>query len=107
MATLLKRREKWYARVIWFPISGRKERQIPLRTESKVTARQRLTMVNQVEDEIKELHSRGEKYNFPWMNEDGKRKVEYLTLEDAVEQWLKLRKSQGIASSTIERNINQ
>ena len=61
-------------------------------------------MVNQVEDEIKELHYKGEKYTFPWMNEDGKRKVEYLTLEGAVETWLKLRKSQGIASSTIERN---
>ena len=35
MATLLKRREKWYARVIWFPISGRKERQIPMKDNEK------------------------------------------------------------------------
>ena len=104
MATLLKRREKWYARVIWFPISGRKERQIPLRTESKVTARERLSRVNQVEDEIIELHYKGEKYSFPWMNEDGKRKVVFLSLEDAVEKWLKLRKAQGLADSTLERN---
>ena len=103
MATLIPRRGVWYARVRWVD-NGRKEKQIPLRTESKVTARERLTMVNQVEDEIIELHRKGEKYTFPWMNEDGKRKVEYLTLEGAVEIWLKLRKSQGIASSTIERN---
>ena len=104
MASLKNRRGTWYARVLWYEEQKKKEKQIPLRTESKVTARQRLTMVNQVEDEIKELHSRGEKYNFPWMNEDGKRKVEYLTLEDAVKKWLKLRKSKGIADSTIERN---
>jgi len=103
MASLKPRRGVWYARVRWVD-NGRREKQIPLRTESKVTARERLTMVNQVEDEIIELHRKGEKYTFPWMNEDGKRKVEYLTLEGAVEIWLKLRKSQGIASSTIERN---
>jgi integrase len=103
MASLKPRRGVWYARVRWVD-NGRREKQIPLRTESKVTARERLTMVNQVEDEIIELHRKGERYTFPWMNKDGKRKVEYLTLEGAVEIWLKLRKSQGIASSTIERN---
>ena len=106
MASLKPRRGIWYARVLWYEEDATRqtEKQVPLRTESKVTARERLTMVNQVEDEIIELHSKGEKYTFPWMNDDGKRKVEYLTLEGAVEIWLKLRKSQGIASSTIERN---
>ena len=104
MATLKPRRDKWYARVIWFVDGKFTERQVPLRTESKVTARERLVLVNQVEDEIKELYSKGEKYSFPWMNEDGKRKVEYLTLEDAVEKWLKLRKAQGLAEGTLERN---
>ena len=33
-----------------------------------------------------------------------KERIGLLTLENAVEQWLKLRKSQGIARSTIERN---
>ena len=106
MATLKPRRGIWYARVLWYEEDATRqtEKQVPLRTKSKVTARERLTMVNQVEDEIIELHSKGEKYTFPWMNDDGKIKVEYLTLEGAVEIWLKLRKSQGIASSTIERN---
>jgi integrase len=106
MASLKPRRGIWYARVLWYEEDATRqtEKQVPLRTKSKVTARERLTMVNQVEDEIIELHSKGEKYTFPWMNDDGKIKVEYLTLEGAVEIWLKLRKSQGIASSTIERN---
>jgi hypothetical protein len=86
MASLKNRREIWYARVQWYENNRRKESQIPLRTESKVTARERLSRVNQVEDEIIELHYKGEKYSFPWMNQDGKRKVVYLTLEDAVEK---------------------
>ena len=104
MASLKNRRGNWYARVLWYEEQKKKEKQIPLRTESKVTARERLSRVNQVEDEIIELHYKGEKYSFPWMNQDGKRKVVYLTLEDAVEKWLKLRKAQGLADSTLERN---
>ena len=46
----------WYARVIWFPSEDRVERQVPLRTESNVTARERLALVNQVEDEIIDLY---------------------------------------------------
>ena len=38
-------------------------------------------MVNQKAEEIIELHSKAREYTFPWMNEDGKRKVQYLTLE--------------------------
>ena len=53
MASLKNRRGTWYARVLWYEEQKKKEKQIPLRTESKVTARQRLTMVIQVEDEIK------------------------------------------------------
>lgn len=106
MASMINRRGKWVARVKWYEPNAKwqKTAEVPLRTSSKVTGRERLTLVNQVEDEIKELHYKGEKYTFPWMNKDGKRKVEYLTLEDAVEKWLKLRKPKGIANSTIERN---
>jgi len=104
MATLRNFRGKWYARSRWSDNGNKSEKLIPLRTSSKVTARERLSMVNKVEDEIIELHSKNEKYNFPWMNDDGKIKVEYLTFEGAAKTWLKLRKSQGIASSTIERN---
>ena len=42
MATLKKRGENWYARVQWRAIDHRmKEKQIPLRTTSKVEAHQR------------------------------------------------------------------
>ena len=104
MATLKPRRGMWYARVQWYEENQRKEKQIPLKTESKVTARERLSSINQVEDEIIELHYKGERYSFAWMNEDGQRKVEYLTLGGAVEKWLKLRKAQGLAEGTLERN---
>ena len=106
MATLKKRRGLWYARVRWYKDTIHKERQVPLRTESKVTARLRLAEVNKKEDEIIELHYRGENYDFPWMNNDGILKVEYLTFEKAIDKWLVLRKSQGIADSTLGRNRN-
>ena len=106
MASLLKRRDKWVARVKWQEEhkKHRSIKEVPLMTKSKVTARERISMVNRVEDEIVELHYKGEKYSFPWMNNEGKRKIVYLTLEDAVEKWLKLRKAQGLADSTLERN---
>ena len=97
-------RGKWYARVRWSSNGERYETLVPLRTESKVTARVRLNEVKQKAEEIIELYYKSEKYSFPWMNKDGKRKVVYLTLEDAVEKWLKLRKAQGLANSTLERN---
>ena len=55
MATLKKRRSKWYARVrIWAnDIRKEKEIQIPLKTESRVTALERLSAVNKVESDIK------------------------------------------------------
>ena len=44
MATLKKRRDKWYARVFWYDNTGmKKEKQVPLRTDSKVTARKRMS----------------------------------------------------------------
>ena len=108
MASKINRRGVWYARVLWYKANATKqtEKQVPLKTSSKVTARERLTLVDKVEDEIIELHYKGEKYSFPWMNDEGKRKIEYLTLEQAFEIWIKVRKSQGLAQSTIERNRN-
>ena len=52
MATLKKRRGVWYARVLWYEEQKKKEKQIPLRTEVKVTARERIAEVNKVEDDI-------------------------------------------------------
>ena len=104
MAKLKAFRCVWYARVRWRQDSSYVEKIINLNTKSKVTARKRLSVVNQCEDEIIELYYKGENYSFAWMNKDGKTKVEYLTLSDAVETWLSQRPSQGIAKTTINRN---
>ena len=56
MASIINRRDVWYARVKWYE-SGKKHqttKEIPLRTKSKVTARERLSEVNKVEDDIKQ-----------------------------------------------------
>ena len=105
MATLKKRRGKWYARVFWNDNTGRKkEKQIPLRTESKVVARSRESKVKKHRDEVIELYYKGENYNFPWMNDEGILRIEYYSFENAVDEWLRLRKPFGIADSTINRN---
>ena len=80
MATLKKRRDKWYARVFWYDYTGmKKEKQVPLRTDSKVTARKRMSEVEKHSDEIIELHTKGESYSFPWMNDDGILKIDMLS----------------------------
>ena len=108
MASKINRRGVWVARVKWYE-NGKKYQttaEIPLKTKSIVTANERLSIVNKVQKEVKVLYKRNEKYSFPWMNDEGKRKIEYLTLEQAFEMWIKVRKSQGLAQSTIERNRN-
>ena len=102
MATLKKRRGYWYARVLWYNDnqSRQTEKQVPLRTQSKVTARERLAEVNKVEDDIKS----GMNFIFPWLGESPSTSVKRFTLNDAVELWLSNRKSSGIRSSTIKRN---
>ena len=42
----------------------KKEKQIPLRTSSKVTARERIAEVEKVEDDIKQ----GMEFSFPWLS---------------------------------------
>lgn len=63
MATLRKRRKLWYARVRWYEKSDpyQKEKMIPLRTQSKVEALERLSQVNKVVSDIK----KGLVFSFP------------------------------------------
>ncbi|SVD86448.1 uncharacterized protein METZ01_LOCUS439302, partial [marine metagenome] len=69
MATLKKRRGQWYARVLWYDNTGKqKEKQVPLKTESKVVARKRESQIAKHREEIIELYYNGESYSFPWMN---------------------------------------
>ena len=102
MASIINRRDVWYARVKWRE-SGKKHqttKEIPLRTKSKVTARERLSEVNKVEDDIKQ----GMEFSFPWLSDSTTTKVQRYTILDAVEQWLSQRSSEGIRQSTIKRN---
>ena len=100
MATLKKRRESWYARVLWYDNKLKKEKQVPLRTKSKVSARERLAIVNKVESDIKA----GIEFTFPWLSNDSTTTVKRFTISNAVDLWLSNRKSNGIRQSTIRRN---
>ena len=100
MAILKQRRGKWYARVQWYNANVKKEKQVPLKTMSKVTARQRLAEVNKVESDIRA----GMEFTFPWLNDDQITSVRQFALSDAINEWIQDRKSNGIRPSTIRRN---
>ena len=101
MATLKKRRGSLYARVLWYDNHGRKkEKQVPLRTKSKVTARERLGTVNKDELDIKD----GLEISFPWMNDEGVSKVMRFTAAVAGEEWIQRRQKHGIRPKTLEIN---
>ena len=100
MATLKKRRGIWYARVQWWLGDSRKEKQVALKTKSKVIARERLSEVNKVESDI----VNGINFDFPWLSDSNTTKVKRFTLVDAYDRWLGSRESEGIRPSTIKRN---
>ena len=99
MASLKNRRDSWYARVLWYEEKRKREKQIPLRTSSKVTARERMAEVNKVEDDIKQ----GMDFSFPWLSDSTKTKVKRFTLKNAVDQWMSKREGK-LAEKTIELN---
>ncbi len=102
MATLRKRRDVWYARIQWYKKchQNQTEKQVPLRTKSKVTALERLATVNKVESDLKA----GIDFSFPWLSDNTTTSVKRFTVSDAFELWLSNRKSNGIRLSTIKRN---
>ena len=101
MAYLWKRGAMWYARMQWRDENGqKKDKQISLRTKSKVTARERLVLVNKVKTDIRE----GLSFSFPWMNDEGQTTVLVFRIKDAINQWMEHRKKNKIAMSTLEIN---
>ena len=101
MATLKKRRGMWYARKQWKDENGtRKEKQIPLRTKSKVTAIQRLFEIKKVESDMVD----GLSFSFPWLNDEGLTKIKIFQLEEAVNEWMSHRKKNKIREKTLEIN---
>ncbi len=100
MATLKNRRNMWYARVRWYDNNNiRHEKQIPLRTKSKVTARERLAVVNKVESDIKD----GMSFSFPWLNDEGTVKVVRKSIGDVIADFIMFKQLQGLANSSINR----
>ena len=101
MAYLWQRGAVWYARMQWRDANGqKKDYQKSLHTNSIVTARERLVLVNRVKTEIKE----GLSFSFPWMNDEGQTKVLVFRIKDAINQWMVHRKKNKIAMSTLEIN---
>lgn len=102
MAGLRKRRNKWYARISLWDGYRQKEKLIPLKTESKTTARTRLAEVNRNEKDIKS----GIDISFAWQNEDGIIKYKQQSLLEVSQKFISSRKTLGLAESTIKRNIH-
>ena len=100
MAGLIKRRETWYARIRWYEAGLRKEKQIPLKTKQKVTARERLSIVNKVAADIQS----GISFTFPWMNDENETTVKRFTLKDATSKWIKKRIKGGSRKNTLMIN---
>ncbi|SVE32375.1 uncharacterized protein METZ01_LOCUS485229, partial [marine metagenome] len=104
MATLKKRRGKWYSRVRKYDEYGKRvERQIPLRTDNKTVAHKRNRIVTKYQNDVND----GMEFEFPWMKDGGQTKVKELTLVEAVDSWIKRRMKQpDIRPSTININKN-
>ena len=104
---LLNRGGKWVYRV-YYRINGvKKEKQIPLRTPSLVTARERsFEVLKKLRDiKLNLINSNGEDYGFvfPWESESSFAEVKRFTLKDAIDQWMSKRIDK-LAKKTIELN---
>ncbi len=104
MAVLSSMRRKWYARISSGSGDGREIKIVPLLTDSKVTARQRLSKVNSAEADIKSGVITDIEAFFPWLNEEGKSSVVTLGLGQAVIEWLDSRYRNNIRTSTLAIN---
>jgi len=95
MASLIQRREKWYARVVWRVSGKKKEIQIPLKTPSLTDARERLKAVNNEEENIKDGITQSFEFEskFKWLNPEGTSKYKSLTLGDIIPQYLAYRET--------------
>lgn len=102
MASIRQIRKKWYARVSLWDGYRQTEKQIPLKTESKTTARIRLAEVNRHEKDIKA----GVDVSFAWQNEEGIIKYKQLSIIEVSQKFHNSRKTLGLAESTIIRNIH-
>ena len=105
MASLRYRRGNWYARVRRYDRNHKRhEKEVPLRTASKTEADARFRQVVRVEPEIKNGIILDVYQYFPWLNVRGVSRIVGRVLGNTSKEWLKLRKADGLANTTINRN---
>ena len=99
MASIGKRREKYYSRVSWRNDLGKlKQKEIPLKTDKKSEAIIRNHEVERVEDLIRQ----GENWEFGWMADGGKPKLIRLSIDQAVEQFYNIKRLDNLKPRTFE-----
>ena len=99
MATIDKRRKKYYSWVRWYDENKkRRTKLIPLKTDKKSVAIIRNNEVERVEDLIKQ----GENWEFGWMAEGGKPKLLHLSIDQAVEQFYAVKRLDNLKPRTFE-----
>ncbi len=98
MASIRQRRNNWYARVSIPGGDSKPQVEIPLLTTLEAVAFERLAIVNKHEKYIK----KGMVIKFPWQNNNGQVKIKKFTIDEAVNEYLKKRKINGIRKKTIE-----
>ena len=96
---LKMRRKQFYARVVWYVKGKQVEKQIPLRTSRESDAHIRMDIVR---DRASSIAS-GNSYTFPWMDDDGKIKVNQFTLSEGIQKYLNQRNH--IRPSTLKRDV--
>ena len=101
MASIDKRRDKYYSRVSWRNELGRqKQKLIPLKTSKKSEAIVRNHEIEKVEDLIRQ----GENWEFGWMAEGGKPKLIRLSIEEATEEYIAVKRIDNVRQKTIDLN---
>jgi len=100
MASIVKRRSKYYARVSLWDGSRQRFKEIPLRTKYREDALLRLATIEKVENDIKA----GTEFSFPWLSETGPTEIIKMTVQDAMDKFMEDREYNGLAPSTIIRN---
>lgn len=95
-----KMRGKYYCR-LYKRLNGGKYHQIlvPLKTSNKLEANKRMIFVRQAEAAI----LLGEKVTFPWQNGTNNVAIMNYTITNAVEDYVKYKKSERLKDTTIDR----
>ena len=99
MASIRKRRGKYYSYVRWYDELGdRYGKDIPLKTDKKNIA----VMRNHEVEKVVDLIRQGENWEFGWMAEGGKPILIRLSVEDAIEKFYSVKRLDNLKPRTFE-----